>query len=442
MSHHENTLRSGPTMTTTGTKTDSEDKMMSPRRVLVASSTLSNLGDGVQLAAMPLLALLAENSALSTGVVVFARIVPAFILAAPIGVLVDHFNRFLVAVAANVIRIAALILFSTLWLVDVDVALWHLVTLSVVLGGVEPLFETAAGAAIPQIVEDGRLHKYNSMISFVQTFANGVIGPVIGAALFAISPHLPLLTNTGFLLAGSALLIPCIAKTPSPVASVSDTNEDSGKWRTRMLVGLGIIGRNPILAALVLLTAGWNLIGWMPEGPLAYYVTEEVGASATAYSWILATTSIGSLVGASLAPLTRTSKARMLVLVTGTPIYGAAFVLVHFSPNIWVTAFIFTVQGLPLMLWSITATTLRQRIVDNRYLGRVNVVFHSASIVLGPLGMALGSTLAEITSARLTFLVAGSALCLLAVALTGWALRPGAKAARTREQIRVDLTDR
>src|SRR5699024_7825011 len=85
------------------------------------------------------------------------------------------------------------------------------------------------------------------------------------------------------------------------------------------------IGRNPILAALVLLTAGWNLIGWMPEGPLAYYVTEEVGASATAYSWILATTSIGSLVGASLAPLTRTSKARMLVLVTGTPIYGAAF---------------------------------------------------------------------------------------------------------------------
>ena len=209
-----------------------------------------------------------------------------------------------------------------------------------------------------------------------------------------------------------------------------------------MLVGLGIIGRNPILAALVLLTAGWNLIGWMPEGPLAYYVTEEVGASATAYSWILATTSIGSLVGASLAPLTRTSKARMLVLVTGTPIYGAAFVLVHFSPNIWVTAFIFTVQGLPLMLWSITATTLRQRIVDNRYLGRVNVVFHSASIVLGPLGMALGSTLAEITSARLTFLVAGSALCLLAMALTGWALRPGAKAARTREQIRVDLTDR
>src|SRR5699024_12831537 len=72
----------------------------------------------------------------------------------------------------------------------------------------------------------------------------------------------------------------------------------------------------------------------------------------------------------------------------------------------------------------------------------VNVVFHSASIVLGPLGMALGSTLAEITSARLTFLVAGSAMCLLAVALTGWALRPGAKAARTREQIRVDLTDR
>src|SRR5699024_8170781 len=54
VSHHENTLRSGPTMTTTGAKTDSEDKMVSPRRVLVASSTLSNLGDGVQLAAMPL----------------------------------------------------------------------------------------------------------------------------------------------------------------------------------------------------------------------------------------------------------------------------------------------------------------------------------------------------------------------------------------------------
>src|SRR5699024_5397966 len=115
VSHHENTLRSGATMTTTSTRTHSEDKMMSPRPVLVASSTLSNLGDGVQLAAMPLLALLAENSALSTGVVVFARIVPAFILAAPIGVLVDHFNRFLVAVAENVIRIAALILFSTLW---------------------------------------------------------------------------------------------------------------------------------------------------------------------------------------------------------------------------------------------------------------------------------------------------------------------------------------
>nr|BFF05803.1 MFS transporter [Brevibacterium otitidis] len=352
------------------------------------------------------------------------------LLAGPIGVVVDYHNRFAVAIMANVIRVIALIAASLAWLFATDVELWHLIVLSLVLGGVEPLFETSVGAAIPQVVSGSALHKYNSVISFVQTFANGVVGPVLGASLFTLNANLPLLFNSALLVGASLTLLPFLAATPKPVDYQPGDTDDSDRWRKKVLAGLIIIRKNPLLVALLCLTAGWNLIGWMPEGPLAYYVTVEIGASDTAYSWILATTSIGSLVGASLAPLARTAKARVGVLVASTPIYGAAFVLIYFSPNIWVSALIFGLQGLPLMLWAITSTTLRQKLIDNRYLGRVNVVFYSTSIVLGPLGMALGSAFAEVSSARNIFLVAGSLLCALAAAILGWSISPGARATR------------
>ena len=65
------------------------------------ASTISNLGDGINAAAMPLLAIsLTQDSRLIAGVALIISL-PWFALALPVGVVVDRYNRQPPMVATN-----------------------------------------------------------------------------------------------------------------------------------------------------------------------------------------------------------------------------------------------------------------------------------------------------------------------------------------------------
>lgn len=401
--------------------------------IVVSSSFVSNLGDGVQLSVFPLLALTVSDSPLAIGGVALARVIPAVAAVAPIGVLADRYDRFALAAIANVLRaIAVVVLFASFVANAGSVGL--LVVVAMMLGSCEALFETTSSAVIPEVVSRAHLQKANSLIAFGQTFANGVIGPVIGAVLFTVYQVLPLAV-TGILLAASGGLLALGAPWGGVLRRESASGEQTDAVRPshQFVAGLRAISSSRILVVLLVLSAGWNLLGWIPEGPFVIYVTREMGASSAVYSVLLASTAIGSLIGSAIAGFGG-MRLRTTVLWGATPLYGTGFLAVYFLDNLTVIGAVFMAQGLPLMMWAITATTVRQRLVDVGLLGRVNAVFYGTAIALGPIGMALGSAIATIWSARATFVVAGAALLMLSVVTIGML-----NAGRTRNKVKVEL---
>ncbi|MSX98812.1 MAG: MFS transporter, partial [Actinobacteria bacterium] len=71
---------------------------------LFASSTISNLGDGMVVAAGPLLALSLTNDSRLIAAVTFAAMLPWLILSLPAGVYLDRHDRKIIMFRANLVR--------------------------------------------------------------------------------------------------------------------------------------------------------------------------------------------------------------------------------------------------------------------------------------------------------------------------------------------------
>ncbi|MEN0085489.1 MAG: MFS transporter [Leifsonia sp.] len=385
---------------------------------MVAASFASNLSDGVQLAVVPLLALTISDSPLGIGAIAIARVVSSVALTAPLGVVADRYDRFVTGSIANAIR--AMVMIAIVAVMGAGLSSIGLLMAAAALLGVgETLFETSSSAVIPEVVPAARLQRYNSFISFGQTFANGVVGPVLGAALFSVDHELSLLVTTALLVTSGGLLalgIPRGIGRGRPERTVPVRDTPAPRFLSDVAAGIRAVRARRAIVALLILTAGWNFFGWMPEGPLVIFVTRELGGTEGAFAFLLVTTALGSLVGSALGGFVG-RRTRTAVLWGATPLYGLGFISVYFLHDLWAIGAVFFVQGLPLMMWAITATTLRQRLVDNDVLGRVNSIFYGSAVALGPLGMGVGSLLAAVSSARTTFIVSGFALLLVGLAV-------------------------
>ena len=71
----------------------------------------------------------------------------------------------------------------------------------------------------------------------------------------------------------------------------------------------------------------------------------------------------------------------------------------------WVVGLLFFVTGIGFMGWNVVTVSLRQRIVPERLLGRLNASYRLVAWGTMPIGAALGGVLAEAFGLRSVFLV-------------------------------------
>ena len=119
---------------------------------LWSASVVSNLGDGIDAAALPLLAAtLTRDPRLVAGMAV-AFTLPWLLFALPAGAIVDRLDRRKVMYRVNVVR-AALVAVIALSLVTDTASIWLLYVIAFSLGTCETLFDNAAQSIMPSIVE-------------------------------------------------------------------------------------------------------------------------------------------------------------------------------------------------------------------------------------------------------------------------------------------------
>src|ERR1035437_6047011 len=317
------------------------------------ASAVSTTGDGVLVAALPLLAVTITRNPLMISLVTAAEFLPWLLLSLPAGVLVDRHDRATLMWRAQVLHGSVIAVLA--------VAAFGL-------GVVEVVFSNASQSVLPQLVRAEQLPEANGNQYAVQTIGQEFGGPPLGSLLFtAAAAAVPFgLSAASF--AGSAALLARLPKHPP------DTVPD-GTVRSRVAEGLRWLLGNRLLRVVAVVLGVSSFCNTMGLATLVLLVTETLKVSSRFYGILLAAAAVGSVLGGLLNPglARRLGQVPSLVIAMGA--VSVIYVGIGLAPNAPVMAALEVCNGFVVTMWNIVTVTLRQRIVPNDMLGRVNSAY-------------------------------------------------------------------
>lgn len=153
-----------------------------------AGQLLSASGSALSTIAYPLLVLSLTHSPAKAGLVSFARLLPAPLLALPAGVVADRFDRRQIMLGSDAVRaISMAALAVVIWR---HAAFWPVPLLAFVEGAGETFFGACLGGVLRSVVQPSQLPSAIS-VQTGRTAVVGIAGPPAGGALFSVAHALP-----------------------------------------------------------------------------------------------------------------------------------------------------------------------------------------------------------------------------------------------------------
>jgi MFS family permease len=387
-----------------------------PFRLLWSARAVSFLGDSLALVALMLHVASTTGQALAVALLLLAGDFAPALLGPLTGTVADRLERRGVMVACELLQ-GALMVGVALWLPSLPLLL-VLVGLRAVAGQV---FQPASRAAVPALVPGDDLERANAAIG-VATNGGETLGPLVAALL------LPVLGVRGVLLVDaasflvSALLLGFL---PAMVAGGQGAAGPRGSFLADAGTGLRYLwGQATVRAVAVGYFAVVACTG-IDDVALVFLATGTFGAGAAVVGLLLAAVGIGLLAGYALLARSRGRIPMTVLLLAGFAVSSAGNLLTGLA---WAVAAAFALQavrGLGIAAMDVAATTLIQRIVPPRLLGRVFGSLYGGIGVAAALAYLLGGLLLDRTTPRVAFVAAGAA-GLLATGSTALALRRAA----------------
>jgi hypothetical protein len=379
--------------------------------LLQAGQLLSNTGTESTSIAYPLLVLAVTGSAARAGVVSFARTLPWALLALPAGALADRWDRRWLMIAADGVRMLAIGCLAAAILLH-RVAFWAIPLVAFVEGSGTVLFLAAHAGAMRAVVPARQL----PAAAGAQTgrrAAVGLVGPLLGGALFGLSQALPFVVDAASY-AGSTVSLLAM-RTPFQQAR----EPDRLSLRARLAEGFRFLWGHPFLRTSALLFGLANFIG--PGVLLAVVVIgRRQGLSGGAVGVLVAAVGGCLLLGALASPLVRRRlPVRAVLLLELWTWPGCALFLVW--PNVYVLTAAILPTALAIPSTDSVVHGYRIAMTPDRLLGRVESVRITISLLIAPLGALAAGVLLDATTARAT--IAVFAAFGLALAVWGTASR-------------------
>ena len=373
---------------------------------LFSASGISNLGDGIGLIAYPWLASAVTRNAVLIALVTFVQRLPWLLFSLPAGVITDRVNRRTLMMRANIVRavltlgVALLVLSKQSSLpspdqleaglvqASTDYVLYGVVLLAtLLLGMAEVLYDNAGQTFMPAIVEPGKLEKANGRLWSVEMVANSLVGPPLGSLLLVLALSVPFFADAGSF-AISAVLITLIPKASTPVSAKA--GGDAPTWRADLTEGFKWLWGHDLLRPMAIILGLMNMLGTMAFALIVLYGQEVLGTSPTEFAIMGTGGAIGGVVGgwaaSKVSEKIGSGPSLALALIGG----GATAMVNGLTsdwPVVWVMSAIFMFLA---VLWNVITVSLRQTIIPDRLLGRVNSVYRFFAWGMMPIGAFLG----------------------------------------------------
>ncbi len=397
---------------------------------------VSNLGDGVYVTALPLLAATLTRDPLPVSAVLFAEWLPWLLFGLVAGALLDRWERRRVMWMVDAARLAVVGGFATMVLVG-WASIPLLMATGFLLGSGQTLVDTAAQALIPALVsrDPHRLALANGRLAGTRTVAEELAGPPAGGFLFSLSACIPFAADAVSFGASSAL-VAAIGGRPVARRARSEAAGRRGDLRAEIAEGLGWLFGHRVLLAMALLVAGINLVAAARVAVMVLFAQERLGLGSVGFGLLLTGSAVGGTLGSMVAPWLSRRLGAVPVMIGGSILSGVVTFGVGLTHDPWVAGALLALVGLCAVTFNVILESLRQQLVPDRLLGRVIGVFRLFCYGAVPLGALLGGALARGFGLSAPFVVSGVAIPVMTLTVVPFVNR------RTVEQALAEAEER
>jgi MFS family permease len=359
-------------------------------RLLFSASAVSNLGDGISALAFPWLATLITRDATLIAAVAAATRLPWLLFALPAGVITDQFDRRRLILMADILRTAitlgviGLILSAPpLPLADTAPNAFTLIAslcaAAFLLGSAEVIRDNAAQTVLPSIVEKADLEKANGQMWSVEQIMGQFVGPPVAGFLIALAVPLPFAVDAAtFAIAAWFLYL----ITLSPRAKITLPKGFFAQLRE----GIAWMKDNPLILRLAIVLGGLNFLTMMSATILVLLSQEIMGLNAAGHGILLTAGALGAVAGGMFGPHIAARLGSQRTVLAAFIIFPFPFIILALTSNPYIAGAALFLEMFAGMTWNVVTVSLRQRLIPDNLLGRVNSIYRFFGWGTIPLG--------------------------------------------------------
>lgn len=397
---------------------------------LWTASVVSNFGDGVAVVAYPWLASMITRDGFKLSLVVLAGRLPWLLFSLPAGVITDRVDRRRVMVVMDFFRAALTMgvafvvlsnrttLESTGPLANEDMLLLLMVLATFMFGMAEVLRDNSAQTLMPSLVDKDDLEKANGRLWGAEMVMNQFVGPPVGGLLIAVALVIPFFVHTGTFVVSALLLLTLVGSFRAPKREGPPRT-----FRADLKEGFAWLWSHPLLRPLALTLGVVNASAMMAQTTFVLFVQDVLELEAAAFGLLMTAGAVGGVVGGLAASRVAARFSKGTALFLSMAVFGTTQVVTGLSSSAVLVWFMFLVGTFFVMVWNVITVSLRQRIIPDGLLGRVNSVYRFLGWGMMSVGALFGGLIVSLTgpwlgrewSLRLPFLVAAAVQLLMLI---------------------------
>ena len=376
--------------------------------LLLTASTFSNLADGIAGFAYPWLFSLLTRDPLLISIVSVLVNLPRLIFVLYAGVIADKFNRQKILIYTRLGQIFLTSIFIVLIYLNLDnipkevqfnepqfeskfLIISAAYLLAFMFGLLEVTRDNAAQAFLPQIVSKDSLPKANGRLFGIEIVTNNFLGTPVGGFLIGLSLITPFIFDTLLMLVSVFFITGIKGKFERP----EDINKDQN---TSEMIKEGVewLKNNTLLKRLAIYTGIANFFGSMQFPIMILFAQELIGLNAIQYSFLAYGAAIGGLVGSQVANKINAKLEESKTLLISVALFGIGMFAPYVTTNPFIVAGSFGLSSFGSVLWNVQAVSIRQALIPDNLLGRVNSVYRLLALGLNPIGAIFGGAIVKI----------------------------------------------
>lgn len=372
------------------------------------ASVISNLGDGVSVIAYPWLASALTRSPIHIAAVAFVSRLPWLLFSLPAGVITDRVDRRRLAawmdvfrfVATTGVAVAVLLFQPDLARPDAVAAvtadppvaagllLGMVYVASFVLGTAEVLRDNSAQTLMPSIVSKANLEKANGRLWGAEMVMNSFVGPPLAGVLIAVAFSLPFFVDAASFAAAAALVFLMVGEFRPAVEKT--TMRGRARFWSDLKEGVSWLWSHRLFRPMAISLGVLNGTSMIALATFVLFAQEVLELDATGFGLLTTGVALGGVIGSLVAHRVAKALGQGTALFVTIAVMGIALLVSGLTSSFWVFWAMGIASSASGVLWNVITVSLRQSLIPDRILGRVNSVYRFVGWGSIPLGSLLG----------------------------------------------------